>query len=118
MNVAEQIVAQLAGRRSPSDRGIVGDSLNPIVDAGAHRGSKKGGIAELIHSPPRGVCGAAFREARADGQASRCARDRVPGQSFTINGLYDGEAVHEKTKVTQNSWTCVTVGDEPLPFQN
>ena len=49
MNVAEQIVAQLVDAGVHRIYGIVGDSLNPIVDAVRKTGgSKKGGI-DWIH---------------------------------------------------------------------
>ena len=45
MNVAEQIVGQLVDAGVHRIYGIVGDSLNPIVDAVRKTGgSKKGGI--------------------------------------------------------------------------
>ena len=53
MNVAEQIVAQLVDAGVHRIYGIVGDSLNPIVDAVRKTGgSAKGGIdwiLSLIH---------------------------------------------------------------------
>ena len=49
MNVAEQIVAQLVDAGVHRIYGIVGDSLNPIVDAVRKTGgSRKGGI-DWIH---------------------------------------------------------------------
>ena len=49
MNVAEQLVAQLIDAGVHRVYGIVGDSLNPVVDAiRKSGGSKKGGI-DWIH---------------------------------------------------------------------
>ena len=49
MNLAEQIVAQLVEAGVTRIYGVVGDSLNPIVDAvRASGGSKTGGI-DCIH---------------------------------------------------------------------
>ena len=81
MNVAEQIVAQLVDAGVHRIYGIVGDSLNPIVDAVRKTGgSKKGGI-DWISRPPRGGGGVrCFGRGSADWQARRVRGFMRPGQ--------------------------------------
>ena len=72
MNVAEQLVAQLIDAGVHRVYGIVGDSLNPVVDAiRKSGGSKKGGI-DWVHV--RHEEAAAFAAAAEAHRQARCLR--------------------------------------------
>ncbi|MCI2958388.1 pyruvate dehydrogenase [Agromyces atrinae] len=88
--VADQLVAQLIDAGVSHIYGIVGDSLNPIVDAIRRTGgSAKGGI-DWIHV--RNEEAAAFMagaEAQLTGKLAVAAGSCGPGNLHLINGLYD-----------------------------
>ena len=70
MNVAQQLVQQLIDAGVSHIYGIVGDSLNPIVDAVRKSGgSAKGGIDWIHVRHEEGAAFAAAAEALADRQA-------------------------------------------------
>ena len=90
MNVAEQIVAQLVDAGVHRIYGIVGDSLNPIVDAVRKTGgSKKGGIDWIHVRHEEAAAFAASAEAQLTGKLAVCAGSCGPGNLHLINGLYD-----------------------------
>ena len=90
MNVAEQIVAQLVDAGVHHIYGIVGDSLNPIVDAVRKTGgSKKGGIDWIHVRHEEAAAFAASAEAQLTGKLAVCAGSCGPGNLHLINGLYD-----------------------------
>ena len=90
MNVAEQIVAQLVDAGIHRIYGIVGDSLNPIVDAVRKTGgSKKGGIDWIHVRHEEAAAFAASAEAQLTGKLAVCAGSCGPGNLHLINGLYD-----------------------------
>ena len=90
MNVAEQIVAQLVDAEVHRIYGIVGDSLNPIVDAVRKTGgSKKGGIDWIHVRHEEAAAFAASAEAQLTGKLAVCAGSCGPGNLHLINGLYD-----------------------------
>ena len=90
MNVAEQIVAQLVDAGVHRIYGIVGDSLNPIVDAVRKtRGSAKGGIDWIHVRHEEAAAFAASAEAQLTGKLAVCAGSCGPGNLHLINGLYD-----------------------------
>lgn len=90
MNVAEQIVAQLVDAGVHRIYGIVGDSLNPIVDAVRKTGgSKKGGIDWIHVRHEESAAFAASAEAQLTGKLAVCAGSCGPGNLHLINGLYD-----------------------------
>ena len=90
MNVAEQIVAQLVDAGVHRIYGIVGDSLNPIVDAVRKTGgSKKGGIDWIHVHHEEAAAFAASAEAQLTGKLAVCAGSCGPGNLHLINGLYD-----------------------------
>ena len=90
MNVAEQIVAQLVDAGVHRIYGIVGDSLNPIVDAVRKTGgSKKGGIDWIHVRHEEAAAFAASAEAQLTGKLAVCAGSCGPGILHLINGLYD-----------------------------
>ena len=90
MNVAEQIVAQLVDAGVHQIYGIVGDSLNPIVDAVRKTGgSAKGGIDWIHVRHEEAAAFAASAEAQLTGKLAVCAGSCGPGNLHLINGLYD-----------------------------
>ena len=90
MNVAEQIVAQLVDAGVHRIYGIVGDSLNPIVDAVRKTGgSAKGGIDWIHVRHEEAAAFAASAEAQLTGKLAVCAGSCGPGNLHLINGLYD-----------------------------
>ena len=90
MKLAEQIVSQLQAAGVRRIYGIVGDSLNPIVDAVRRTGgSAKGGI-DWIHVRHEEVAAfAASADAQVTGELAVCAGSCGPGNLHLINGLYD-----------------------------
>ena len=90
MNVAEQIVAQLVDAGVHRIYGIVGDSLNPIVDAVRKTGgSTQGGIDWIHVRHEEAAAFAASAEAQLTGKLAVCAGSCGPGNLHLINGLYD-----------------------------
>ena len=92
MNVAEQLVSQLIDAGVHRVYGIVGDSLNPVVDAiRKSGGSKKGGIdwGHVRHEEAAAFAAAA--EAQLTGKLAVCAGSCGPGNLHLINGLYDAQ---------------------------
>ncbi len=70
--------------------GIVGDSLNPIVDAVRKSGgSARGGIDWVHVRHEESAALAAAAEAQLTGQLAVCAGSCGPGNLHLINGLYD-----------------------------
>ncbi|WP_067780702.1 pyruvate dehydrogenase [Actinomyces vulturis] len=92
MNVAEQLVAQLVDAGVHRIYGIVGDSLNPIVDAVRKTGgTKKGGIDWIHVRHEEGAAFAAAADAQLTGRLAVCAGSCGPGNLHLINGLYDAQ---------------------------
>ena len=90
MNVAEQIVNQLVDAGVHRIYGIVGDSLNPIVDAVRKTGgSAQGGIDWIHVRHEEAAAFAASAEAQLTGKLAVCAGSCGPGNLHLINGLYD-----------------------------
>ena len=92
MNVAEQLVSQLIDAGVHRVYGIVGDSLNPVVDAiRKSGGSKKGGIDWVHVRHEEAAAFAAAAEAQLTGKLAACAGSCGPGNLHLINGLYDAQ---------------------------
>ena len=92
MNVAEQLVSQLIDAGVHRVYGIVGDSLNPVVDAiRKSGGSKKGGIDWVHVRHEEAAAFAAAAEAQLTGKLAVCAGSCGPGNIHIINGLYDAQ---------------------------
>ena len=92
MNVAEQLVSQLIDAGVHRVYGIVGDSLNPVVDAiRKSGGSKKGGIDWVHVRHEEAAAFAAAAEAQLPGKLAVCAGSCGPGNLHLINGLYDAQ---------------------------
>ncbi|AZZ39179.1 pyruvate oxidase [Acidipropionibacterium jensenii] len=90
MNVAEQLVQQLVDAGVRRIYGIVGDSLNPIVDAVRKSGgSAKGGIDWVHVRHEEAAAFAAAAEAQLTGELAVCAGSCGPGNLHLVNGLYD-----------------------------
>ena len=90
MNVAEQIVTQLVDAGVHRIYGIVGDSLNPIVDAVRKTGgSAQGGIDWIHVRHEEAAAFAASAETQLTGKLAVCAGSCGPGNLHLINGLYD-----------------------------
>ncbi|GGH62799.1 pyruvate dehydrogenase [Rothia aerolata] len=95
MKLAEQIIQQLIDAGVKRIYGVVGDSLNPIVDAvRASGGSANGGI-DWVHVRHEEVAAfAAGAEAQITGELAVCAGSCGPGNTHLINGLYDANRSH------------------------
>jgi pyruvate dehydrogenase (quinone) len=88
--VADQLIAQLIEAGVHRIYGIVGDSLNPIVDAVRRSGgSAKGGIDWIHVRNEEAGAFAAGAEAQLTGTLAVCAGSCGPGNLHLINGLYD-----------------------------
>lgn len=88
--VADQLIAQLIDAGVRRIYGLVGDSLNPVVDAVRRSGgSAKGGIDWVHVRNEEAAAFAAGAEAQLTGQLAVCAGSCGPGNLHLINGLYD-----------------------------
>lgn len=90
MKLADQIVEQLQAAGVRRVYGIVGDSLNPIVDAVRRTGGAARGGIDWIHVRHEEVAAfAASADAQLTGELAVCAGSCGPGNLHLINGLYD-----------------------------
>ncbi|MCU1482768.1 MAG: pyruvate dehydrogenase [Subtercola sp.] len=88
--VADQLIAQLVDAGVRRIYGIVGDSLNPVVDAVRRTGgAAKGGIDWIHVRNEEAAAFAAGAEAQLTGQLAVCAGSCGPGNLHLINGLFD-----------------------------
>ncbi|APX01544.1 MULTISPECIES: pyruvate dehydrogenase [Arthrobacter] len=88
--LATQLIEQLQAAGVRRIYGIVGDSLNPIVDAVRQTGgSKQGGIDWIHVRHEEAAAFAAAAEAQLTGKLAVCAGSCGPGNLHLINGLYD-----------------------------
>jgi pyruvate dehydrogenase (quinone) len=88
--VADQLVAALIEAGVQRIYGIVGDSLNPIVDAVRRSGgSAKGGLDWIHVRHEEAAAFAAGAEAQITGTLAVCAGSCGPGNLHLINGLFD-----------------------------
>jgi pyruvate dehydrogenase (quinone) len=83
--VAAQLVQMLRDAGVQRIYGVVGDSLNPVVDAVRHTD----GIEWVHVSNEEGGAFAAAAEAQITGQLAVCAGSCGPGNTHLIQGLYD-----------------------------
>ncbi|MEV6332019.1 pyruvate dehydrogenase [Streptomyces sp. NPDC051909] len=84
-NVAEQFVDLLVRAGVQRLYGVVGDSLNPVVDA-----IRRNGAIDWIQVRHEEVAAfAAGAEAQVTGRLAACAGSCGPGNLHLINGLYD-----------------------------
>src|SRR3954464_4469411 len=83
--VARQLVQMLRDAGVQRIYGVVGDSLNPIVDAVRHTDD-----IEWVHvSNEEGGAFAPAAEAQVTGRLAVCAGSCGPGNTHLIQGLYD-----------------------------
>ena len=88
--LATQLIEQLQAAGVQRIYGIVGDSLNPIVDAVRQTGgSTQGGIDWIHVRHEEAAAFAAAAEAQLTGKLAVCAGSCGPGNLHLINGLYD-----------------------------
>ncbi|MFF2620407.1 pyruvate dehydrogenase [Oerskovia jenensis] len=88
--VADLLVAQLIEAGVERIYGIVGDSLNPVVDAVRRSQKGKGKGIEWVHvRHEESAAFAAAAEAEITGKLAVCAGSCGPGNLHLINGLYD-----------------------------
>ena len=88
--LATQLIEQLQAAGVQRIYGIVGDSLNPIVDAVRKTGgSQQGGIDWIHVRHEEAAAFAAAAEAQLTGKLAVCAGSCGPGNLHLINGLYD-----------------------------
>lgn len=88
--VADQLVSQLVQAGVRRIYGIVGDSLNPVVDAVRRTGGSAAGGIDWIHvRHEEAAAFAAAAEAQVTGRLAVCAGSCGPGNLHLINGLYD-----------------------------
>lgn len=88
--VADQLVTSLAQAGVRRIYGIVGDSLNPVVDAVRRSGGAVNGGIDWIHvRHEEAAAFAAAAEAQTTGHLAVCAGSCGPGNLHLINGLYD-----------------------------
>src|SRR5881275_627397 len=85
--VARQLVEMLRAAGVERIYGVVGDSLNPIVDAVRHTP----GIEWVHVSNEEGGAFAAAAEAQVTGRLAVCAGSCGPGNTHLIQGLYDAQ---------------------------
>lgn len=89
-DLAAQLIEQLQLAGVQRIYGIVGDSLNPLVDAVRKTGgSAKGGIDWIHVRHEEAAAFAAGAEAQLTGKLAVCAGSCGPGNLHLMNGLYD-----------------------------
>lgn len=88
--VADQLITALVDAGVRRIYGIVGDSLNPVVDAVRRSGgAAKGGIDWIHVRHEEAAAFAASADAQLTGELAVCAGSCGPGNLHLINGLYD-----------------------------
>lgn len=88
--LATQLIEQLQSAGVRRIYGIVGDSLNPLVDAVRKTGGSANGGIDWIHvRHEEAAAFAAGAEAQLTGELAVCAGSCGPGNLHLMNGLYD-----------------------------
>lgn len=88
--LSDQFVDQLISAGVRRIYGIVGDSLNPIVDAVRRSGGAAAGGIDWVHvRHEEAAAFAASAEAQLTGRLAVCAGSCGPGNLHLINGLFD-----------------------------
>jgi len=87
--VADQLVAQIVAAGARHVYGIVGDSLNPVVDAVRRAREDDADIAWVHVRHEEAGAFAAAAEAEVTGRLAVCAGSCGPGNLHLVNGLYD-----------------------------
>lgn len=90
--VADQLISALISAGVRRIYGIVGDSLNPVVDSVRRSGgSARGGIDWIHVRHEEAAAFAASGDAQINGTLAVCAGSCGPGNLHLINGLYDAQ---------------------------
>ncbi len=88
--LATQLIEQLQSAGVQRIYGIVGDSLNPLVDAVRKTGGSANGGIDWVHvRHEEAAAFAASAEAQLTGKLAVCAGSCGPGNLHLMNGLYD-----------------------------
>ncbi|WP_125612731.1 pyruvate dehydrogenase [Specibacter cremeus] len=88
--LATQLIEQLQAAGVKRIFGIVGDSLNPLVDAVRKTGGSAAGGIDWVHvRHEEAAAFAAGAEAQLTGELAVCAGSCGPGNLHLMNGLYD-----------------------------
>ncbi|MBW4094237.1 MAG: pyruvate dehydrogenase [Acidobacteria bacterium] len=88
--LATALIAQLQAAGVDRIYGVVGDSLNPLVDAVRKTGGSAAGGIDWIHVRHEEAAGfAAGAQAQLTGKLAVCAGSCGPGNLHLMNGLYD-----------------------------
>src|SRR6201989_201182 len=90
MNVAELIVAALAGQGVKTIWGVVGDALNPVTDAIR----REEGLEWIGVRHEEAGAFAACAQAQLTGSLGVCMGTVGPGSIHLLNGLYDAKKSH------------------------
>ncbi|PRQ11504.1 ubiquinone-dependent pyruvate dehydrogenase [Corynebacterium sp. 13CS0277] len=105
MKFAEQIVKTLEAQGVKRIYGLVGDSLNPIVDA------VRQSSIEWVHvRNEEAAAFAAGAESLATGQLAVCAASCGPGNTHLIQGLYDSHRNGAKVLAIASHIPSVQIG--------
>ncbi|KQV05166.1 pyruvate dehydrogenase [Leifsonia sp. Root112D2] len=111
--VADQLVQQLIQAGVHRIYGIVGDSLNPVVDSVRRTGgSAKGGIDWVHVRNEEAAAFAAGAEAQLTGELAVCAGSCGPGNLHLINGLYDAHRSGAKVLAIASHIPSAQIGSE------
>jgi pyruvate dehydrogenase (quinone) len=118
--VADLLVGQIIAAGAKHIYGIVGDSLNPVVDA-VRRANKAGKDIRWVQVRHEEVAAlAAAAEAELTGRLAVCAGSCGPGNLHLINGLYDEQVsrtstCHRKPYSKQPNRYAILPRDPPRP---
>src|SRR4051794_29034306 len=104
--VAKQLVEMLRAAGVERIYGVVGDSLNPIVDAVR----RTDGIEWVHVSNEEGGAFAAAAEAQVTGRLAVCAGSCGPGNTHLIQGLYDANRTGAPVLAIASQIPSVQVG--------
>jgi len=111
--VADQLVAQLIEAGVHRIYGIVGDSLNPVVDAVRRTGGSASGGIDWIHvRNEEAAAFAASADAQLTGKLAVCAGSCGPGNLHLINGLFDAHRSGAPVLAIASHIPTVQIGSE------
>ncbi|MDO5753079.1 pyruvate dehydrogenase [Arthrobacter sp.] len=111
--LASQLIEQLQNAGVQRIYGIVGDSLNPLVDAVRKTGgSAQGGIDWIHVRHEEAAAFAAGAEAQLTGKLAVCAGSCGPGNLHLMNGLYDANRSGAPVLAIASHIPSVQIGGE------
>lgn len=108
LNVAQQVVNQLADSGVEHLYAITGDSLNAITDAITNDGRIK--FIHMRHEEAAAF--AASAEAQLTGKMAACAGSSGPGHVHLINGLYDANRSNAPVLAIASTCASTVFGSE------